>query len=193
MTPVPELERRVRVRRGPRIYLRAPRLSDCREFLALARDSRAFHRGLVSPPTTAESFRTYLQRRRGPDSACLFVLRREDHALLGAIEFTQIVRGLFQSAYLGYFLGARFREQGYMGEALGLAVGFAFRELALHRIEANVQPSNQRSRRLLKRLGFAKEGFSRHYLKIGGRWRDHERWALLAEEWNARPRAGPPG
>ena len=180
------------MRRGPRVYLRPPRLADAREFVALARDSRAFHRGLVSPPTTAETFRSYLERRKGPDSAILFVARREDDALLGAIEFTQIVRGLFQSAYLGYFLGVRFQDRGYMGEALGLAVGFAFRELGLHRIEANVQPSNEKSRRLLKRLGFAKEGFSRRYLKIASRWRDHERWALLAEDWNRAPRRRAP-
>ena len=174
---------------GPRVSLRAPRPSDAREFVALARDSRAFHHGLVSPPTTVETFRSYLERRKGPDAVCLFIVRREDQALLGAIEFTQIVRGLFQSAYLGYFLGARFQEQGYMSEALGLAVGFAFRELGLHRIEANVQPSNEKSRRLLNRLGFTREGFSRRYLKIASRWRDHERWALLAEDWNSAARA----
>ncbi len=70
-----------------------------------------------------------------------------------------------------------------MGEALPLALVQAFRRLKLHRLEADVQPANRPSLRLLRRLGFRREGYSPRYLKLGGRWRDHERWALLAEEW----------
>jgi ribosomal-protein-alanine N-acetyltransferase len=73
-----------------------------------------------------------------------------------------------------------------MTEALGLALRHAFHEVRLHRVEANVQPANTRSIHLLRRLGFKKEGISRRYLKIGGRWRDHERWALLAEDCRGR-------
>jgi ribosomal-protein-alanine N-acetyltransferase len=71
-----------------------------------------------------------------------------------------------------------------------LALRFAFTELKLHRVEANIQPANKRSLNLAKAAGFRREGFSPRYLKIGGRWRDHERWAILAEEAGAHPRMG---
>jgi ribosomal-protein-alanine N-acetyltransferase len=70
-----------------------------------------------------------------------------------------------------------------MLEGVGLVLSRAFGPLRLHRVEANVQPGNERSKALVRRLGFTKEGYSERYLKIGGRWRDHERWAILAENW----------
>jgi len=73
-------------------------------------------------------------------------------------------------------------------EALQLMLGHAFGRLGLHRVEANIQPGNVASIRLVKRAGFTREGYSRRYLKIGGRWRDHERWALLREDWLKRRR-----
>lgn len=69
-----------------------------------------------------------------------------------------------------------------MSQAVELTVKYAFKELGLHRLEANIQPENVRSIALVKRLGFQKEGFSPRYLQIDGVWRDHERWALLADE-----------
>jgi [ribosomal protein S5]-alanine N-acetyltransferase len=70
-----------------------------------------------------------------------------------------------------------------MTEALSLAIGQAFGDLGLHRLEANIQPGNAASLALARRLGFRREGFSPRYLCIAGRWRDHERWALLSDEW----------
>ena len=98
----------------------------------------------------------------------------------------QIVRRGFQSAYLGYAVGKPFAGQGYMRDGLELVLRHAFTTLRLHRIEANIQPANASSLALAKGAGFRREGFSPRYLKIGGRWRDHERWAILAEEWRAR-------
>lgn len=119
----------------------------------------------------------------------LEVRRRTDDRLLGHIEISQIARGNFQSAYLGYAIDAEHRGRGYMTEALQLALRHAFRTLRLHRLEANVEPGNEASLALVRRAGFTREGFSRRYLKLRGRWRDHERWALLAEEWRPIRRA----
>lgn len=137
----------------------------------------------MSPPITPAQFRRYLARCERPDFVGLLIRKREDHAIVGAVELSQIARGGFQSAYLGYHLGAPFRGQGYMAEALQLAMRQAFRVLKLHRLEANIQPSNRPSIALVSRLGFHREGFSRRYLKVGGRWRDHERWAILSDDW----------
>jgi [ribosomal protein S5]-alanine N-acetyltransferase len=94
------------------------------------------------------------------------------------------VRGPSQSAFLGYWIGAPYARQGYMTEALQLALRHAFGVLKLHRVEANIMPANRASIALVKRAGFRREGYSPRYLKIAGHWADHERWALAAEDWH---------
>lgn len=168
---------------GERVFLRAPTERDVAEFTALNRASARFHRGLVSPPTQPGQFVDYLERCRRADSACFLICRTEDDAIIGAINLSQIFRGGFQNAYLGYYIGAPYAGSGYMTEAFKLMLRYAFRELKLHRLEANIQPQNHASIALVKRAGFGREGFSRRYLKICGRWRDHERWAIVAENW----------
>ena len=79
-----------------------------------------------------------------------------------------------------------YANQGYMREGIELVLREAFLNLRLHRIEANIQPGNHASIALARGAGFSREGFSPRYLKIGGRWRDHERWAILADDWRAR-------
>lgn len=171
-------------REGPGVRLALPRESDGPELIALNRVSRAFYRGLAYPLVTPEGFARYLERCRRPGSFVgLLLRRRSDGVILGSINVSEIVRGLFQSAYLGYQIGAPFARQGYMTEGLGLTLHYAFVRLKLHRLEANIQPENRPSLALVTRFGFTCEGLSRRYLKIGGRWRDHERWALLAEDW----------
>lgn len=171
---------------GKRIYLRPPEAADAEEFIALNRASSRFHRGLASPPIRPEDFDLLLERCRRPDMMCLLICRVDDRAIVGSINLSQIFRGGFQSAYLGYHVGAEFARQGYMTEALELALKYAFEKLRLHRLEANIQPGNSASIALVKRAGSVREGFSRRYLKIGGRWRDHERWAIIAEDWKAK-------
>ncbi|HSS48930.1 MAG TPA: GNAT family protein [Thermoanaerobaculia bacterium] len=173
-------------RQGTRVRLAFPQEDDGPELIALYRVSRDFYRGLASPPATQEAFARYLERCRQPSYVGLLLRRRSDAAILGSISLSEIVRGIFQGAYLGYQIGAPFARQGYMTEGLGLVLHYAFVRLKLHRLEANIQPGNQPSLALVKRLGFRREGLSPRYLKIAGRWRDHERWAILAEDWRKK-------
>lgn len=168
---------------GKSVMLRSPTTSDRTEFLALNRTSVGFHRGLVSPPKTPEQFAAFMQKSRREDSVSLLICLVADGAIIGAINLSQIFRGAFQNAYLGYYIGAQYAGQGYMTEALRLALRHAFQSLKLHRLEANIQPGDKASIALVKRAGFIREGYSRRYLKISGRWRDHERWAIVAEDW----------
>lgn len=168
---------------GRLVALQPPRPADCAAWCALVESSRPFFSGWVTTQGTVPAFRAYLARSRTPAAACRLIHRRTDGALVGAINLTEIVRGLFQSGFLGYYIGAPYAGQGYMTEALQLMLRTAFRALRLHRVEANIRPDNRASLALVERAGFRREGYSLRYLKIAGRWRDHERWALLADEW----------
>ena len=167
--------------------LRRPTLRDLEELTALNRASTRLHGGLVSPPITRQEFHAFLKRSRQSDSECFLICRTEDDAIVGTINLSQIFRAGFQNAYLGYYVGERYAGQGYMTEALRLMLRYAFGELKLHRLEANIQPENVASIALVRRARFVREGYSRRYLKICGRWRDHERWALIAEDWRVKP------
>jgi ribosomal-protein-alanine N-acetyltransferase len=181
---------------GERVYLRRPRAADRAAFLAAVRASRALHASWVRTPASAARYATYIRRYAGPKSrhstsathVGLLVCRIEDGALVGVFNLSEIVRGAFRSAYLGYYALEPYAGRGYMAEAFVLVLRVAFLTLRLHRIEVNVQPRNRQSISLVRGAGFAREGFSRRYVKIAGRWRDHERWALLAEDWRARRR-----
>jgi ribosomal-protein-alanine N-acetyltransferase len=173
--------------RQPRVLVRAPAPADRADYLAAMRASRKLHHPWM-PPATDETFdrllRCVADERFEPGLVC----RTEDGALVGFINVNEIVRGLFQSAYLGYAAVAGHEGQGYMREGLELVMTRCFGELGLHRLEANIQPGNQASIALVRGAGFVREGFSERYLKIGGRWRDHERWAIRVEQWRSRGR-----
>jgi [ribosomal protein S5]-alanine N-acetyltransferase len=169
-----------------RVFLRAPERVDCDEFVSLMRASRSFHRPWATAPTDEERFLAYLTDAQRPDFEAMFLCRHEDRAIVGFFNLSHIVRRWLQSAYLGYAVGKPFAGQGYMREGIELVLRHAFVALRLHRIEANIQPGNHASIALARGAGFRREGFSPRYLKIGGRWRDHERWAILADDWRAR-------
>jgi ribosomal-protein-alanine N-acetyltransferase len=164
-----------------RIHLRPPALADQREFLVAVRRSRALHHPWVTVPSTPAQFRAYVERMAQPVNHGFLVCEREGDGIAGVINLTNVVLGLFRSGYLGYYAFAGHEGQGLMREGLQAVVRHAFKALKLHRLEANIQPGNQASLALVRSCGFAKEGYSPRYLKIGGRWRDHERWALLAD------------
>jgi ribosomal-protein-alanine N-acetyltransferase len=150
------------------------------EFIAAARRSRALHTPWVAPAATPARFDAYLVRMSQPDQNAFTVRRIDTNALIGVITISNVVMGPFCSAYTGYYAFAPHAGQGYMREGLQAVVRHAFGVMKLHRLEANIQPGNRASIALAKACGFRKEGFSPRYLKIGGRWRDHERWAIIA-------------
>ena len=167
---------------GARVSLRVLDRADREEFLALARDSRQLHRPWTYPPERADQFDDLFARSRRDDFVCLLAVAADDGAIAGVFTISQIVRGAFQSAYLGYYANARHAGQGMMREAMEQVLDHAFGPLALHRLEANIQPGNVPSIALARGAGFRLEGFSPRYLLIGGQWRDHERYAITVDE-----------
>ncbi|HEY7660334.1 MAG TPA: GNAT family protein [Actinomycetota bacterium] len=180
------------IERGDRVFLRHPDASDEHAFIEAVRSSRDLHHPWTHLPDTRRGFAAMLQRLEHPSEEGYLVCRNEDGALAGLANLGQIFLGDFRSAYLGYSAFAPHQGQGFMREGLTLVLRRAFGPIGLHRVEANVQPDNARSIALAESLGFRREGYSPKYLKIGGRWRDHVRFAILAEEFLAaqagRPR-----
>jgi ribosomal-protein-alanine N-acetyltransferase len=116
----------------------------------------------------------FIDHFRGGYSMNVFIFpRQESGKVIGAIGFSNIVRGAFQACYLGYSLDQAREGQGCMREALEGTIFYVFNELRLHRIMASYMPRNQRSGGLLRRLGFEIEGYARSYLQINGHWEDH--------------------
>lgn len=181
-----------------RITLRPPQHGDFRAWSELRRDSADF---LVPwEPTWAADHLTrkgftnrvyWAQRSVRSESALpVFLIRRSDEALLGAITLDNIRRGPAQSGTLGYWIGAPYARQGYMTEAIGALVHHAFTRLDLSRIEAACLPENTASRGVLEKSGFKYEGVAQSYLQIAGRWRNHVLYANLRADRRGRTEAG---
>jgi ribosomal-protein-alanine N-acetyltransferase len=130
-----------------------------------------------------DSYREFVEKSKDDGRACFLAIDDMTNNLVGVIAISEIVRGSFQSAYLGYYAFVPHNEKGFIRAGLIRAINYAFRDLRLHRLEANIQPGNHNSIGLIQSLGFQLEGMSPRYLKIAGRWRDHERWAIRREEW----------
>ena len=170
-----------------RVVLQQPSARHRADFIEAARRSRTLHDPWVSAPRTEAQYDAYVGRLESGRHVGYLVLTRT-RELAGVINLNEITLGALKSAYLGYYALSPHAGQGYMSEGLRRVITRAFRVHRLHRLEANIQPDNGASRRLVERAGFRLEGFSPRYLKIGGRWRDHERWAITAEDWGNRTR-----
>jgi len=120
----------------------------------------------------------------------LFIERREDGALIGAITLDNIRRGPAQAATVGYWIGEPFARQGYMQEAIEAVVYDAFYRLELSRVEAATLPENKASRALLEKSGFKYEGVAQSYLQINGRWRTHVLFAQLRTDRRGKTDVG---
>lgn len=167
----------------PVVSIRRPTDNDADRFLDAVRRSETLHAEHVSPPNTSERFHAYTTSLAASNREGFIIEQTESHQLIGVINVSEIVRGCFQSAYLGYYAFAPHAGRGWMRQGLRQVIQYCFSELNLHRLEANIQPDNHRSISLVKGLGFQLEGFSPQYLMICGQWRDHERWALLRDRW----------
>jgi ribosomal-protein-alanine N-acetyltransferase len=170
---------------GERIGIRRPGEGDCDEFVAMVQASRELHRPWVDPPGTRERFLKYLESRLSAADDGFLICKVDTGEIAGVVNLNCIVRGHFHSAFLGYYINAAFARRWFMTEGVQLVAKYAFTEMGLHRLEANIQPENAASLAVARKCGFRKEGFSPRYLKVNGEWRDHERWALLADEFAA--------
>jgi ribosomal-protein-alanine N-acetyltransferase len=181
-----------------RLTLRPPVHADYRVWCALRQNSAAFltpwEPSWAADHLTRKSFtnRVYWAQRSvsGGTAVPLFMFRREDWELVGAITLDNIRRGPAQAGTLGYWTGQPFARRGYMSEAIEAVVHYAYSRLDLSRIEAACLPENAASRGLLERSGFKYEGVAQSYLQIAGRWRTHVLYAALRSDRRGKTEAG---
>jgi GrpB-like predicted nucleotidyltransferase (UPF0157 family)/RimJ/RimL family protein N-acetyltransferase len=164
------------------VFVREPKIEDKEAFISAMQHSQSLHHPWVKPPTTSQEFDEYFQRYQQTNQKS-FLVCNEAGNIVGVFNVSEIVRGLFQNAYLGFYAVVNFAGKGYMSAGLKLVLAKIFNEFRLHRIEANIQPDNIRSIQLVKKNGFRYEGFSPRYLKIDNEWRGHEHWAMTYEDF----------
>jgi ribosomal-protein-alanine N-acetyltransferase len=181
--------------RGRRVVLRPPTMQDYAAWAEL----RALSRQHLAPwepqwgrdELTRSAFRRRLrqaQREARDDQGYAYLIfGAESPTLLGGLNVGNVRRGIAQAASLGYWMGAPHAGRGYMTEAVSAAAQFAFASLRLNRIEAACLPGNAASKRVLEKVGFLPEGRARRYLKIDGRWQDHDLYGLLHDDPRPEP------
>jgi len=150
------------------------------EFVQLANVSTEFLRPWVRLPVSLAEFDEYLDRFDGQAAECTLICLKESGRIAGTASLSNIIRGPYQRATVGYNAFAPTARRGYMSEGFPLVCRFAFEELGLHRLEADIQPDNGPSLQFAKRVGLRREGYSPAYAYVNGDWRDHERWAVSA-------------
>ncbi|MER7445194.1 GNAT family N-acetyltransferase [Micromonospora avicenniae] len=169
------------LRTDERVGIRRPRAADEDEFIAAARRSRELHHPWLSAPDTPEEYAAYLRKNRRRENDGYLICDRESGAIAGYANISGIVLGALRGGYLGYAAFLPYSGAGYASAGVRLVIEHAFTVLGLHRLEANIQPGNEPSKRMARGLGFRLEGFSPDYLFVDGAWRDHERWAITAK------------
>jgi [ribosomal protein S5]-alanine N-acetyltransferase len=166
----------------PLVKLRPPTEDDQPEFTERVLASRALHYPWLEPTDPVLWLEGLLSRNRTDTDRCRLVCDAGQGFIAGAMNLSQISSTPFLNAYLGYYAFEPFAGKGYMTAAMRLLLRYAFGELGLHRVQANVQPGNGASIALVRSAGFHYEGYSPRYLFINGDWRDHEQWVMLAED-----------
>jgi ribosomal-protein-alanine N-acetyltransferase len=175
---------------GEQVAIRAFALADVDELVRLRVRNRAFNTPFE--PRRSEGFftpagqRAEIVRDRDEWAAdrmyAFAILDRDTDRIHGRVGLANIVRGAWDNATIGYFVDEAVNGRGFATEAVGLALRFAFGPGRLHRVQAAVMPHNLRSARVLAKNGFRREGFAPRYLRLAGSWRDHDLFAITAEE-----------
>lgn len=167
---------------GERVYLREPEIGDFDEWADLRQRSRAYLEKW-EPTWASDEFsrfafrhriRIYAQRARDDEGFAFFIFDKQSNQLLGGLTLSHVRRGVSQSATLGYWIGEQHAGKGLMKDALRTLLGVAGQRFGFHRLEAACLPHNERSSHLLLKCGFELEGFAKSYVKIAGRWEDHQ-------------------
>jgi RimJ/RimL family protein N-acetyltransferase len=164
------------------VFVREPKIEDRAEFISAMKRSQLLHHPWVKAPTTEKEFDDYFKRYQQPNQKSFLVCDSVGN-IAGVFNISEIVRGVFQNAFLGFYVVADYAGKGYMSAGLKLVLAKTFSDLELHRIEANIQPENIQSIQLIKKNGFRYEGFSPRYLKIDNQWSGHEHWAMTVEDF----------
>jgi ribosomal-protein-alanine N-acetyltransferase len=170
------------IRETERIRLVPAGPADEHEYVIAVTASRELLRPWIDAPDSAARYAELLARAEQPEFHPLLVRVRDGGGLAGVINISNIIRGSFHSAFVGYWAFAGFERRGYMTDGLRSVIDHAFTELELHRLEANIQPGNTASISLAERCGFRYEGFSPNYLRVLGEWCDHNRYAITVED-----------
>lgn len=181
-----------------RMTLRLPLHEDYRHWAGLREASATFLQpwepAWSSDHLTRKSFsaRVYWAQRASSEESALplFLIRREDQRLLGAVTLDNIRRGPAQAGTIGYWIGQPYARNGYMREAVVALIHYAFTRLDLSRIESACLPENTPSRGLLEKCGYKYEGVAQSYLQINGRWRNHVLYANLRSDRRGRTEVG---
>ena len=158
------------------------RWEDGADLIEANRQSAELHHPWVRPCIDRDGFAAWFRRTQTGALTALVARESASDAIAGIVTLSGITGEPFQSAYVGYYGNRATARRGLMTQALARACDWGFTALGLHRLEANIQPDNAASLALVRRAGFRKEGFSPRYLFVAGAWRDHERWALLADQ-----------
>ena len=153
---------------------------DACAFLALTEESSQFHRKWIKMPTDSDAFERYLSGFDDKNAFCFVVCDAD--SIVGFVSLTGIEREPYHRGRLGYGVFEQYAKMGYMSFGLEYVIRLAFEDLKLHRIEADIQPGNDPSKWLIKKIGFTYEGISERFIRVNGKWIDHERWALTFDD-----------
>jgi [ribosomal protein S5]-alanine N-acetyltransferase len=187
------MNRALPILQGARTILRLAGLDDVSAIIHYYRENQAHLAPFEPLKSSAFYTKSYwyeqvnqaLEEFQTDYSLRLFLFKKDSESIIiGSVNFRNFVRGVFQACTLGYSLAQDCQGKGYMSEALQIATSYVFSELNMHRIMASYLPHNQRSGKLLKRLGFVVEGYAYDYIMINGKWEDHILTSLVNPNWN---------